>query len=48
MSEQETMLRQKRRAYQQALAEALDDIVARLGEHSAVERAILFGSYARG
>jgi predicted nucleotidyltransferase len=48
MSEPQTALRQKRLAYQKALAAALDDIVARLAARGAVERAILFGSYARG
>lgn len=41
-------LQEKRRAYSQALARALDDIVARLAQHGDVERAILFGSYAQG
>jgi uncharacterized protein len=47
-AEQETTLQEKRQAYREALAAALDDIVARLARHGAVERAILFGSYARG
>lgn len=44
----EMALEQKRDAYRRALAAALDEIVARLAQHSAVERAILFGSYVRG
>ena len=37
-----------RRAYQRALAEAIEHIVAALGHRPEVERAILFGSYAAG
>lgn len=38
----------KRRQYQRALAEGLEQIVAALARRPDVERAILFGSYAEG
>jgi uncharacterized protein len=45
---QDDKLAEKRRAYRQALRRTLDEITARLAQHGDVERAILFGSYARG
>jgi len=41
-------LEEKRREYQEALARALEDIVAILKEIPEVKRIFLFGSYARG
>ena len=46
MDEQE--LATKRREYQRALADAVQEIVAALARRPEVERAILFGSYAEG
>ncbi len=42
------MIRQKRRQYELALREALQQIVAALAHRPEVERAILFGSYREG
>jgi predicted nucleotidyltransferase len=38
----------RREAYREALAEALDQVVAALSRRPEVERVILFGSYAAG
>ncbi len=42
------LLAAKRQAYRQALAEALDRIVAALARLPEVHRVVLFGSYAQG
>lgn len=44
----ETSLAERRAAYVQALAWALDEIVEQLASMPEVERVILFGSYAAG
>jgi predicted nucleotidyltransferase len=44
----ESPIAAKRRQYQRALADALDEIVDALARRPEVERAILFGSYAEG
>ncbi len=41
-------LAREREAYQQALRESLDRLVALLAAGPTVERVVLFGSYARG
>ena len=47
-AEPDVKLAEKRRVHRQALSRTLDEITARLAQHGDVERAILFGSYARG
>ena len=44
----ESPIAAKRRQYQRALADTLEEIVAALAHRPDVERAILFGSYAEG
>ena len=41
-------LAHKRKAHERALRQAIEDIVVALSRRDAVERAILFGSYAEG
>ena len=44
----EPIIAERRQAYQRALAEAIEHIVAALARRPEVQRAILFGSYAKG